>query len=79
MHGRSGIVLVCLALVTSLVASAAATPRVERYDRLGISFEYPSTWSVTTEPLSAASDPNATKATERQLRRLVASLEIRPR
>jgi hypothetical protein len=43
-----------------LVASIEIRPRArfQRFDRLGISFEYPSEWSVTTHPLSPASDPD---------------------
>jgi len=43
-----------------LVASLDIRPRarLRRFDRLGISFQYASTWFVTTEPLSAASDPD---------------------
>lgn len=48
-------VVVALALVAT---PARATPELERYDRLGISFEYPSAWFVTTEPLSNGSDPD---------------------
>ena len=43
-----------LALTGALRASTA----VERYEQLGISFEYPSSWFVTSEPLSAARDPD---------------------
>jgi hypothetical protein len=49
----------CIALVTALgVVKAHARADVERYDRLGISFEYPSSWLVTTEPLSDGADPD---------------------
>jgi hypothetical protein len=35
-----------------------ATRVLERFDRLGISFEYPSSWFVTSEPLSNGADPD---------------------
>jgi hypothetical protein len=47
-------IAVALALVATPVGAGAD---VGRYDRLGISFEYPSSWFVTSEPLSAARDP----------------------
>jgi hypothetical protein len=54
---RSATALACMGLVTSLAASASAAP-LERFDRLGISFEYPSTWFVTTDRLSNGWDPD---------------------
>jgi hypothetical protein len=39
-------------------ASSHARTDVERHDHLGISFEYPSNWFVTTEPLSDGADPD---------------------
>lgn len=41
-----------------LTGTLRAVSAVERYDRLGISFEYASSWFVTTEPLSNGSDPD---------------------
>ena len=54
---RSSIVGVVLAL--AIVATPArATSELERYDRLGISFAYPSSWFVTSDRLSNGWDPD---------------------
>lgn len=46
-------------LALAIVAGpAGATSELERFDRLGISFEYPSSWFVTTERLSNGWDPD---------------------
>jgi hypothetical protein len=56
---RFNIWLARTALVMAVVvAPAGAAGPLERYDRLGISFEYPSSWFVTSEPLSDGSDPD---------------------
>jgi hypothetical protein len=56
-------VVLCLSLVavgwaiSAAVASDAASSAGKRYDRNGISFEYPRSWYVTTEPLSNGENP----------------------
>jgi hypothetical protein len=45
-------------LVVAVPGRTPAGTGLERYDRLGISFVYPSSWFVTTEPLSDGADPD---------------------
>ena len=40
------------------VSPSRAGTELERFDHVGISFKYPSTWFVTTNPLSNGSDPD---------------------
>jgi hypothetical protein len=50
----AGVVLVLALAVTP----AQAKTELERFDRLGISFQYPRTWFVTTDRLSNGWDPD---------------------
>lgn len=45
-------------MLAIVVGPAGAAGQLEHYDRLGISFEYPSSWFVTSEPLSNGSNPD---------------------
>jgi hypothetical protein len=54
---RGTIVLAALILVVG-PGDTSAGIGLERFDHRGISFEYPSTWFVTTAPLSNGSDPD---------------------
>ena len=54
---RATIVIAALGLSLVPAWTPAATG-LERFDRLGISFEYPRSWSVTTERLSNGWDPD---------------------
>jgi hypothetical protein len=53
----AGAMIVAVVLVTAPAPTPAGTG-LERFDRLGISFEYPSSWFVTTERLSDGWDPD---------------------
>jgi hypothetical protein len=57
VHRRRGAGWVAvIALAATLTAATHAAPD-RRFDRSGIAFDYPSTWLVTTAPLSNATNP----------------------
>jgi hypothetical protein len=49
---------IMVAVFLAGTAGAMATAGLERFERVGISFAYPSDWFVTARPLSNGSDPD---------------------
>lgn len=57
LRSRGWALSLVLALAVLIAASSTGAAELKRFDRAGIAFEHPSSWFVTTRPLSNGTNP----------------------